>query len=91
VALTISTGGADAISSLGLDTVLSGRLARPTQTEGELWSRRVTLALTVALVLQAAFLVVWAAAARLFRHGTPAPPRPAPIQQVTPPGTADGR
>ena len=48
-----------AVSAFALGAALAARLVRPTQKDGEIWPRRVTLALAGALLAQAAFLGVW--------------------------------
>jgi len=48
-----------AVAAFALGAVLAAFLVRPTQDDGEIWPRRVTLALAATLLAQAAFLVVW--------------------------------
>ena len=48
-----------AVTAFAAGAVLAARVVRPTQDDGDVWPRRVTLALTATLVVQAAFLGVW--------------------------------
>jgi uncharacterized membrane protein YoaK (UPF0700 family) len=48
-----------AVAAFALGAVLAARLVRRTQDDGEVWPRRVTLALATALLAQAAFLGAW--------------------------------
>jgi uncharacterized membrane protein YoaK (UPF0700 family) len=48
-----------ALAAFALGAVLAARLVGPTQDDGEIWPRRVTLALAAALLAQAAFLGLW--------------------------------
>jgi uncharacterized membrane protein YoaK (UPF0700 family) len=44
------------VAAFALGAVLAARIAGPTQDDGDVWPRRVTLALAAALPAQAAFL-----------------------------------
>jgi uncharacterized membrane protein YoaK (UPF0700 family) len=69
VFLGLRTGGAAgpsvlrvlaAVAAFAVGALLSARLVRKTQDDGEVWPRRVTLALAGALGPQAVFAAVWA-------------------------------
>ena len=48
-----------AVAAFGFGAALAARIVAPTQGSDQVWPRRVTLALSVALVAQAAFLALW--------------------------------
>jgi uncharacterized membrane protein YoaK (UPF0700 family) len=52
-----------AFAGFALGAILAARLVRGAKEEGSVWPQRVTLALGAALVIQAAFVVVWAVVA----------------------------
>jgi uncharacterized membrane protein YoaK (UPF0700 family) len=66
--LGVRAGGADgppvsrvlaALAGFAMGAAFAARFVRPTRDDGQVWPRRVTLALAAALLAQAAFVALW--------------------------------